>query len=126
MSFWDKAGKALQSIAPTIGGLVGGPIGAAGTSLVMEILGLDSGSTPEQINKAVIGMTAEQRIAIAKLDNDFKLQMEQVALQYFQAEASDRDSARKREAEVKDHTNQILAYMIVGSFIALVGASLAG
>lgn len=38
----------------------------------------------------------------------------------------DRDSARSREIGVRDHTNKILAFVIVGAFVCLVASTLLG
>lgn len=35
----------------------------------------------------------------------------------------DRDSARSREVGVKDHTNKILAFVIIGAFVCLVAST---
>lgn len=38
----------------------------------------------------------------------------------------DRDGARSREIGVKDHTNKILAFVIIGAFVCLVASTLLG
>lgn len=56
---------------------------------------------------------AELRQELAKLEASTMVRLEEVA-------ASDRDSARKREMEVKDHTNSILMYSCTAGFFGIL------
>lgn len=45
---------------------------------------------------------------------DFEMKAQALELEYAKTDAADRDSARKREMALHDHTNAILAYTITG------------
>ena len=52
--------------------------------------------------------------------------MYQAQTDRLKVELDDVKSAREREVGVKDNVNRILAYSVVGAFIAMVGATLLG
>lgn len=126
MNFWDKAGDALKSIAPTIGGLVGGPLGAGAVNAVMDVLGVKQDAKDTDIAVALAGMTTEQRAAIIKLDNDYKLELERIALEKYRVDASDRDSARRREKDVGGKAVPILAAFVISGSFCVVAYVLGG
>ena len=47
-------------------------------------------------------------------------------LQELTLSVQDRESARQREVGVKDYTNRILAFVVTGSFLAMVACTLLG
>jgi hypothetical protein len=91
------------------------------------IFGL-SDATQDKIAKVVTNgqMTPEQIAGIKELELRFQNDEKERGFRYAELEFKDRDSARQREMQTKDYTNRVLAYTIVGSFIAMVGAALLG
>ena len=76
----------LRGIAPTLATAVAGPLGGAAVSAIANRLGV--GETVEEVAKAIAG----DPTAAAKL--------QELELEYAKLDAADRDSARKREAEI--------------------------
>jgi hypothetical protein len=76
----------LRGIAPTLATVVAGPLGGAAVSAIANRLGV--GETVEEVAKAIAGDPA----AAAKL--------QELEFEYAKLDAADRDSARKREAEI--------------------------
>jgi len=130
--------KAISSIAPTLATMLGGPLAGTATTAIVQALGLTPEATQDDITKVVqTGLTpdtiaairaadqkhaevlGQQGIDLEKLNKDHGLAMEQTF-------AGDRDSARKRETATGDVTTRILAYLIIGSGIAMIAATLAG
>ena len=73
--------KSLVSIgATTLGTLVGGPFGPAIGGAVAAILGVDA-ADDKAVANAMTNATPEQKAAILKLDNDYKLEMERIRVE---------------------------------------------
>lgn len=78
MSFDWKSLVAMG--ATTIGTLIGGPLGPAIGAGVAAILGVDP-ADEKAVNTAMANATPEQKAAILKLDNDYKLEMERLRIE---------------------------------------------
>lgn len=121
--------KVIGTVAPWIGTALGGPLGGAAVTAVANALGL-SEATEGAIKQALSGATPEQMLALKQADQSFEIKMRELGISSIkemeQIAAGDRDSARKREVEVKDSTPRNMAYAItVGYFGMLVFIMLA-
>lgn len=120
----------VGKVAPVLGAALGGPLGGAAVSAIADALGL-SEKTEEAVKNALSGTTPEQLLALKKADQDFAVRMEELGLKkeelsftnekdQLQIAAGDRDSARKREMAVGDHTARNLAYAITIGFFSVL------
>lgn len=120
-AFLQKAFPFL-SVAATA---FGGPIGAAGATILGAALGKDV--KPEDLENELtkLTMTEEGRIKAAQAEQDFKLAMEKLGFEHVEEleriSASDRDSARKREIAVKDSMPLVLSLTVNLLFFGVVG-----
>lgn len=139
---WLEIGKVIAKEAPLIATVltatgVGAPASAAvaiAGKIASAALGVEN--TPSAVNAALAAdPEALAKVRQAELENQVHLQ--ELAVQAasaqlaaetarYQAEIADRDSARGREKAVQDMTNRNLAYVVVGAFIAMIGATLLG
>lgn len=117
----------LTGIAPTVATALLGPLGGVAVAGLGKIFGLDD-ATVTDVTKAITDgkITPEQIAEIRKLELQFQEDEKERGFRYADLEFKDRDSARNREATVRDNTNKILAFTVVGAFIAMVGATLLG
>lgn len=124
----------LKTIAPTLASALLGPMKGVAVASITKILGLDGGTVAD-VSKAIAdgNITPEHVAEIRKLElqyqNDEKergFRYAELALKEKEVDANDRDSARKRESAVQDKTTRNLAYLIVGGFLGMVGATLGG
>jgi hypothetical protein len=96
---------------------------------VADALGL-SEKTEASIKSALSGVTPEQMLALKQADQAFQLRMQELGFQNIKdmeaLAVSDRDSARKREMTVGDYTPRIIAYAMLGGFLAMAFGVLFG
>lgn len=100
--------KILGTIAPFLGGLVGGPFGAAAGKVLGNFFLGDENASQESIEKALASASPEQLVQLRKIDAQTKEKYAQIGLDEKKIAALDVDSARKREMEIKDKTPAIL------------------
>ena len=117
----------LKQLAPTVASAVLGPLGGVAVAAIGNILGV-SEATQEKIADAIKTgqLTPEQVGEIKKLELQYQENEKERGFKYSELEFKDRDSARAREVATKDNTNKILAFVIVGAFIAMVAGTLLG
>lgn len=112
----------ISSVAPWISGALGSPLAGLAVGAICDSLGV-SEKSENAIKQALSGVTPERMLALKKADQEFQLKMQELgfnSLKELEALAvQDRDSARKREIEVKDNTPATLAYMIIGGFLII-------
>lgn len=138
-SIFQKIGDAVADFAPGLATVltatgVGAPVGAAvmAVGALSKAFGLGTQAKPEDVLQA-ISADPEIKLKAMVAENDFKAEMGRqeierlkVELETTKAVLADIQSAREREKSVKDNVNKILAYSIVGGFLAMVGATLLG
>jgi hypothetical protein len=116
MDILKAVGPLLGQVAPTLATAMGGPLaGLAVKTLSNVLLGHEEGDA-EAVSAAIQNATPEQLSDIKKIDADFKIRMKELEIDLERISAGDRDSARKREIEIKDHMPKILAVGITIGF----------
>jgi predicted lipid-binding transport protein (Tim44 family) len=112
--------KIVGAVAPSLATAIGGPLGGMAMQAVASALGLPTDSSEKDVEKAAASATPDQLLALKKADNDFAIRMKELDIDIERISASDRDSARQREAQVRDWMPRILAGVIVCGFMATV------
>ena len=114
----------LKKIAPTVASALLGPLAGIATAALSNAMGVE----PEKVNDLLQAgnLTGEQMAAIKVAELELKKHESDNGFKFAELEIRDRDSARQREMVVKDRTNSILAYSVIGAFIAVTGATLLG
>lgn len=118
--------KIIGAVAPTLATAIGGPLGGMAMQVVSSVLGLPTDSNEKDVEKALRQATPDQLLALKQADNDFAVRMKELDIDLERIAASDRDSARKREAQVKDWMPRVLSLVVVGGFMATVFLVLMG
>ena len=118
----DLVKDLLKSIAPTIGTAIGGPLaGQAVQAISNALLGHPNG-TQEEVEVALQNATPDQLAELKRIELDFKAKMKALDIDLAKVNASDRDSARTRNAIMKDSTPTILAISTLVAFFGYIGA----
>ena len=116
MDILKAVGPLLGQVAPTLATAMGGPLaGLAVKTLSNVLLGHEEGDA-DAVASAIQSATPEQLSDIKKIDADFKVRMKELEIDLERISSGDRDSARKREMELKDHMPKILAAGITVGF----------
>lgn len=121
MSIFDDALGVLGKVAPTIATMLGGPLAGTAVSAIQAALGLEPGTDKDVTMRAVANATPDQLLALKAEDNRHAEAMEKLGLDRESIAAQDRDSARRREMEVKDRVPGILAVGLTIGFFGLLG-----
>jgi hypothetical protein len=111
MPTWSDVTSFIGAAAPVVGGLLGGPAGAAVGSLISKTLGVEE--KPDAVIDALKN-NPDALVKIKELENskaiaDMQSQLENKKVDYSHDEAylSDRQDARKTEVEVVKSTGHI-------------------
>jgi hypothetical protein len=123
----DTVKQIIGAIAPTIATLLGGPLAGLAVDAIGKAIGLEAPTiktVTDALTKAPL--TGDQIVAMKVAENAVLIRVKELDIDLDKIDAADRDSARKRESEVKDNTNKVLAYVIVLSFIFVVTGVLFG
>ncbi len=118
--------KVIGAVAPTLATAVGGPIGGMAMKFITDALGIPSDASKDDMAKAISHATPDQLLALKQAENDFAVRMKELDIDLERIASNDRDSARKRESQVRDWMPRILAFVIVAGFMATVFMVLMG
>ena len=116
MDILKAAGPLLQQIAPTIATALGGPLAGLATKTLSNVLFGHEEGDAETIGAALQNATPDQLANVKKIDADFKIRMKELEIDLERISANDRDSARRREMEVKDNMPKVLAFTVTIGF----------
>jgi hypothetical protein len=115
--------KVAPWVAAAAASAVPGPVGMA-AKLVSSIIGKPVPEDPEQIDKAVQGMTPEQITQLQSENHQFEETMRKMGFDHEEAlekiMADDRANARARQIALKDRVPAILAMAVTVGFFGLL------
>lgn len=120
--------KLLGTVAPMLGTALGGPLGGAAASLLVNKLGSKADPTdPVAVQEALAQavMTPDGLAKLKEAEMDFQLQMKTLDIKsVYDLEAlasNDRASARAREVSIRDKVPAYLACGVTLGFFGLLG-----
>lgn len=123
---WSKVKDALVTVAPWLSATLVSPIAGIAVKGLIDTFGLSQDTaTPENVVAALAGASPDQLTALRALDqkhSEFMAQLGYSRLEQIdRSTVDDRNSARIREAAVKDKTPEILAGLSVILFLTAIG-----
>jgi hypothetical protein len=111
----------VGTVAPTLATALGGPLAGLATKFIGGLFGLGDGASESDVMSAVQGATPDDLLKLKSADNDFKLKIAALGIDLEKIAADDRNSARNREIQTKDHIPGVLAIGVTLGFFALLG-----
>lgn len=117
----------LKKIIPTIGGLLAGPLGTAAASAAADALGL-SDKSKAAVEKALSGnsLTPEQVASLQAADMAFKQKLAELGIEAEKLSVQDRADARAMQIATQSRVPEILGFVLVGTFLAIICCLLTG
>lgn len=114
MSFDLK--KFVSTVAPTLATYFGTPLaGVAVKELCTKFLG-DPNASEEQLATALQQATPADLLKIKEIDNQFAKDMAELDVRILDIDRQDRDSARKRAADMHDWSPILIGILIYGFY----------
>jgi hypothetical protein len=117
-SFGDKAKQIISTVAPLLGGALGGPLGAAAGSFIAKQLG---GGDTKAAEQAILSGDPQTLLALKQAEDAFRSHLADLGVEEEKIAADDRANARAREVALKDYTPAILAFAVTLGFFGVLG-----
>jgi len=105
----------VESVAPVIGGALGGPFGAMAGKFVADALGVDEVDLEDTVSNA----SPETMLKIKSIETDFKLKMKELGISEEQLHADDRKSARAMAVSTSIYPQVVQSIMYDIAFIGV-------
>lgn len=117
----------IKSILPTIGTLLGGPLGGAAVDAVGKALGM-SEATTEKVQKALSSgnLSAEQMAALQSADIELKTRMAELGIDAEKIAQADRESARNMQVHTGSWVPASLAVVLTICYLTIICCLLTG
>lgn len=116
---WDKTLRTVAAVAPTVATALGGPLAGMAVNVVAASLGIEASEAA--ISDAVATGNPEVFLKLKQAEQELTLKLKELDIQLENIAMQDRDSARRREAEVQDRAPRILGYGITVGFFGVIG-----
>jgi len=116
-----------KSLLPTIGRVIGGPLGGMAVEAVGKAIGI-SEPTIAKVQDALEGntLTDAQIVALREADAQLKVRMRELDIDLEKLATEDRDSARRMQAKTQSRVPAVLALIITVGFFGVLAGLLTG
>lgn len=123
MAKWQDV---VGAVAPALASALGGPLaGIAVKAIAGKVLGKPD-ATEQEVAQAILGMPPEALVKLKEAELELQKHLADSGVKLEDIHQRDRDSARKREADVRDFVPGLLAALVVSGFGWTVYTLLAG
>ena len=116
-----------KSLLPTIGRVIGGPLGGMAVEAVGKAIGI-SEPTIAKVQDALEGntLTDAQIVALREADAQLKVRMRELDIDLEKLATEDRDSARRMQTKTQSRVPAVLALIITVGFFGVLAGLLTG
>ena len=112
---WNKISQAVGKFAPLAGSMLGGPAGGTVGTLIASALGVDN--TPDAV-AAAIAQDPSASLKLKELELKHAADFEQMAIEQYKAEATDRANARSANSH-----SRMPALICIGLTVMVAGGA---
>lgn len=110
----------VAAVAPTLATALGGPLaGVAARTIAGELMGKPEASMAE-VEAAISGASGEDLVKLREIEAKFATEMKEAGVELERVAAGDRDSARNRQAKMRDWTPSLLGLAIIVGFFGVL------
>lgn len=123
-NFGEQFRDIVAKVAPTVGVVLGGPLGGLAGNVIANALGpKNADGTPDTkaIEKMVLAQDPETMLKLTQAENDLIAKLKEMDINLEQISANDRASARSREMALHDWTPSVLAGAVTVGFFGVLG-----
>ncbi|MEL7030189.1 MAG: hypothetical protein AAGL49_13515, partial [Pseudomonadota bacterium] len=118
--------RVVAAAAPQLAHALGGPLaGAAVRAIAEKVLG-DPEADETRLEQALAAPSPAQLAALRQAEAEFVRAMQELEIDLERIAAADRDSARRRQTEMKDWTPSVLGFAIIAGFFCVLVAMMGG
>ncbi|MGR3433510.1 MAG: hypothetical protein ACU0CO_01275 [Shimia sp.] len=114
-----RARDVLREVAPSLATALGGPLAGTAVSVIAGKLGRE-GATLEELAPSIAAAKPDDLIALKELELEFAADMERAGIELARVEAGDRESARRRQTQMRDWTPTALGLAIILGFFGVL------
>lgn len=123
---WDNIKNIIGQVAPTLGTVIGGPLGGAAGAMISTVLGVEN--TPEAIEKELKN-NPDALVKIRKLEADKEVDLKRMANETTRAYVAAQGSVYEAQAKADGQSTRPKIALMMGWMLAipyvLIGVALA-
>jgi len=119
MAKWKEL---LATVAPSIGSAIGGPLGGLAVSTALEALGVSSDGGEKALKAKLADLSPADYVKLKEADLTYQSRLAELDVEETKAYLADRADARNMRLHSGRWTADILAYLTVFGFFAVIGS----
>ncbi len=116
----------VSSVAPTLAGMLGGPLAGVAVSLLAEALLDDPQATEDDIATTLAAARVEDLNKLKTLEKDVRIQMGELGIREQQLVYEDKANARNRQNQLRDQMPGVLSILLTLGFFLILTAMILG
>ena len=116
----------VASVAPTVAGMLGGPLGSVAVNLLAEKLLDDPRASKDDVATALSSARVEDLNKLKLLEKDVRIQLKELGIREHRLFNDDRADARARQLASKDAMPDILAVLLTLGFFGVIAIMVNG
>ena len=111
----------VASVAPTVAGMLGGPLGGVAVNLLAENLLNDPQASKDDVATALSSARVEDLNKLKLLEKDVRIHLKELGIREHRLMNDDRADARARHRATRDAMPGILAVLLTLGFFGVIG-----